>query len=124
MTALIQNISIPADNDVIVPLSVTPDVGLDTLEDSTIYWRVYAQAFGIPAFDQSPAPTPLISKSTGDGITLLPSPTPMTCHISILRTDTAGLLRNYYHETTLVDVTGAWSTLNCGILTVTATENR
>jgi len=123
LSALIQNFSVPADDDVEVTLKVDPDLGLDTLEGSAIYWRVYEQQFGIPDFDASPLP--LLEKSTLDGsITLLPSPPPMECQIKIARADTANLLRNYYHETTLIDVAGNLSTLNCGIVTITATANR
>jgi hypothetical protein len=127
VTALIQNFSVPADNDVEVVLRVTPDLEMASLAGTTIYWRVYPQEFGIPIFDAVPSGSvaALIEKSTSDGsIALLPSPPPMSCEIRIKGADTSGLLRNYYHETTLIDGAGNISTLNCGIMTVTATLNR
>jgi len=125
MTALIQNFSVPADNDVAITLGITPVMSLDA---STIYWRVYQQQFGIPNFDVEESPSgsslALIEKSTTDGtITVLPSP-PDVCTIQLAATDTVNLLRNYYHETTLVDPAGNLSTLNCGIMTVTESLNR
>ena len=133
MTALIQNFSVPAGNDVQIALSVAPDTDLDTLEGSIILWRVYAQAFGIPNFyayatlddlpSPSPSTSPLLEKSTDDGsILVLPSP-PMACQILIAAGDTREMLRNYYFETSMMDVSGKTSTLNCGIMSVTATEN-
>ena len=134
MTALIQNFSVPAGNDVQIALSVAPDTDLDTLEGSIILWRVYAQQFGIPNFgasetlpppppSPSPSLAPLIEKSTDDGtIVVLPSP-PMSCQILIASADTREMLRNYYFETSMMDISGNTSTLNCGIMTVTATEN-
>lgn len=130
MTALIQNFSVPAGNDVQIALQVSPDTDLDTLDGSIILWRAYAQAFGIPNFEAlsalpvpSPAFAPLIEKSTDDGsIVILPSP-PMSCQIMIAAADTRELLRNLYHETTMMDASGNTSTLNAGIMTVTATLN-
>jgi hypothetical protein len=126
MTALIQNFSVPADNDVTIDVQVSPEESLDA---SALYWRVYPQAFGIPDFMQStlpspsPPPAPLIEKSTRDGSILVTS-SPLGCQIYLNAADTADLLRNYYHETTLVDPAGNLSTLNCGIVTVTDTRNR
>lgn len=122
MTALIQNFSVPADNDVQVTLTVTPP---DPLETATVYWNAYEQQFGIPNFDlPSPSGTAaVIQKSTLDGSITIASPD-NTCVIQILAGDTVDLLRNYYHETTLVDGGGNVSTLNCGIMTVTDTRNR
>jgi hypothetical protein len=123
VTALIQNFSVPAANDVQITLNVAPDQNLDTLDNVVIYWRVYPQSFGIPDFDGSPLT--LIEKSTLDGsIALVSSPASMECQIRLLRDDTAYLLRNYYHETTMTDSAGNVSTLNEGIMTVTDTRNR
>ena len=119
MTVLIQNFSVPAGDDVEVTLEVTPDLEVFTLEESQIFWRVYPQAFGIPIITGSPAA--LIEKSSNDGsIVVLPSP-PMTAKIKISGVDTSSLLRNYYHETTMIDFVGSRSTLNCGVMTVTQT---
>jgi len=129
MTALIQNFSIPAANDVDVTLSITPIMDLSA---STIVWRAYAQAFGIPAVTALPSPSPsppltavpLIEKSSADGSIIVQQSPPDVCQILINRSDTVDLLRNYYHETSLVDPAGNVSTLNCGIMTVTDTRNR
>lgn len=122
MTALIQNFSIPADNDVQVTLTITP---VEALDAATVYWQAYNQQFGIPDFDL-PSPSgaaAVIQKSTLDGSITLLSP-PSSCAIQINRSDTVELLRNYYHETTLVDSSGNVSTLNQGIMTVTDTRIR
>jgi hypothetical protein len=121
MTALIQNFSIPADNDVAVEINVDPDVNLTTLSGSTVYWNAYPMQFAVPV----PGQPPVISYSTTAGnIVLLPSPPPTSCQLKINSHDTVGLLRNYYHETTLVDLFGHKSTLNIGVMTVTESENR
>lgn len=133
MTALIQNFSVPAGNDITVTLQVDPALGLDSL-DGTLYWRAYQQAIGVPDFfptpwwalpqpPESPSPLPsppappLIEKSSDDGS--VSSGSPLDVRIQLASADTAGLLHNYYHETTLVDGRGNISTINCGIMTVT-----
>ena len=119
MTALIQNFSVPAGNDVSISLQVDPDTGLTTLVGTHIVWRAYEQVFGIALSDGSPPF--LLEKSTTDGsIVILPSP-PMECQIKLASGDTASLLRNYYHQTQLIDQAGNTSTINCGIMTVTQT---
>jgi hypothetical protein len=118
MTApVIQNFSVPAGNDTVVPLKAPADAPLA----GDIYWRVYEEAFGIPDFDTSPAA--LIEKSTIDGGVAVGSPA-TSFSVQIERGDTVELLRNYYHEATLVDASGNISTLSCGIMTVTDTRNR
>lgn len=122
MSVLIQNFAIPADNDLTIELDITPLMSMDTLAGSNVFWNVYEQQYGVPV----PNVDPVITKSTlspGGDITILDSPT-MSALVTVLRADTVGLLRSYYHETTVRDITGNISTVNCGIVTITPTENR
>jgi hypothetical protein len=118
---LIQNFSVPANSDQILTFTITSGIPNDSLVGATIYWRVYDQEFGCVV----PTIPPVISKSSlsGGGITILASP-PMTFTVDLLRTDTVNLLRNYYHEATVVDEIGENEPVTVGIMTVTGTENR
>ncbi len=121
MQPLIQNFSVPADNDHDVIFTITSNTPDDTLAGSTIYWRAFEQTIGSPV----PSAPPVISKSSlsSGGVAILPSP-PMTFVVSLDKVDTAALLRNYYHEATVVDELGNIDTVTVGIMTVTPTENR
>jgi hypothetical protein len=121
MQPVIQNFSVPADNSHDVVVTITSSIPGDSLRTSTVYWRVFEQAFGSPV----PGSPPVIQKSSlsGGGIEILPSP-PMTFSVLLSASDTVGLLRNYYHEATVVDEGGNVDTVTVGIMTVTATENR
>lgn len=116
---VIQNFSVPADDDVELTVTVDDSLGLSSLQDFTIQWRVYAQEWGSPDPEQSA----LISKSTDSGIAIPGSP-PLVFTIQLSAADTAGLLGNYYHEATLVDVQSDRTTVMQGLVTVTPTENR
>jgi hypothetical protein len=116
MTQFIQNISVAAANDVEITLqSLVP-------LDGTIWWRVYEEMAGIPLLDlPSGTPVPLIEKRSDMAEIVVGSP-PTSCAVKILAADTQQLLRNYYHEATLVDdEAGGITTFNEGILTVTQT---
>ncbi len=120
MSALIQNFAIPADNDVVVEIDMTL-APLDTLFDATVFWNAYEEKYGVPV----PGVVAVIAKSSLSGmggITLIDSPP--TALLTIERSDTVSLLRNYYHETTVVDSFGNVSTVNCGIVTISPSENR
>lgn len=121
---LIQNFSIPADNDLTIQINVTPLASMDTLVGSMVFWNVYEQQYGVP----TPDVAPVISKNSlsGDGGIAIPdSPADlMEAIVTIASSDTVGLLRNYFHETTVVDVEGHTTSVNQGILTITPTENR
>jgi hypothetical protein len=121
MQPLIQNFSVPADNDHDIIFTITSSAPGDTLAGSTVYWRAFEQEMGSP----TPSVPPVISKSSlsGGGVTILPSP-PMTFIVVLGKADTAALLRNYYHEATIVDEIGNIDTVTVGIMTVTPTENR
>jgi Flp pilus assembly protein TadG len=115
---VIQNFSVPADDDVEVNIDVDPDDGV-SLVGSTIYFRVYEQTNGVPTYDVSP----VISKQTDQGIQVTDSDT-WQFTVTIDRADTASLLRNYYFETQVVDSNGKSVRTTYGIMTVTQTENR
>lgn len=116
----IQDFSVPADSDHDVIITVESSIVGDTLIGSTIHWCAYEQALGSPV----PSLPPVISKvSPSGGIVILESP-PMTFVVLLAKADTALLLRNYYHEATVVDALGNVNPVTVGIMTVTATENR
>jgi hypothetical protein len=120
MSALIQNFAIPADNDLTVEIDIT-FVAADTLAGSVVFWNAYEEQYGVPV----PGVAAVISKSSLSGmgdITLIDSPP--TALVTINRGDTVALLRNFFHETTVVDSFGNVSTINCGILTISPSENR
>ena len=117
----IQNFPVPADNDADIFFTVASADPLDSLDGNTVYWRAYEQEFGCPI----PNVPPVIEKSSlvpGE-IDILPSP-PMTFVVRLTKSDLAVLLRNYYHEATLSDVSGNIDTVAYGIMTVGQTENR
>lgn len=115
-----QNFSVPAGDEVIITLTMDPNANV-VVSGTTVDWRVYEQQYGVPTADV-PA---IISKSnvSPTGITLLDSP-PDTITIELVEADTVGLLRNYYHEATVIDGSGNRVTIACGIMAVTQTENR
>ncbi len=118
---LISNFSIPADNDHDAILTIKSDVAGDSLSGCTVYWRAFEQSFGVPV----PNIPPVLDKNSlsGGDVVILPSP-PMTVRISFRRAETAALLRNYYHEVTVIDEILNQDTVTVGIMTVTQTENR
>jgi hypothetical protein len=118
---VIQHFSVPANNDHDVIFTIASGTAGDSLSGCTIYWNAYEQSFGEPVA----AIPPVITKTSlsGGGIDILPSP-PMTFRVALNKADTASLLRNYYHEATVVDEVNNEDTVTIGIMTVTATENR
>ncbi len=121
MQPLIQNFDVPANNDHDVYFTIASSTPGDTLEGCTVYWNAYEQAFGEPIVGVPPV---IVKTSlSGGGITILPSP-PMTFVVALSKTDTVALLRNYYHEATVVDEINDEDTVTIGTMTVTGTENR
>lgn len=115
-----QNFSIEAGDDITITLDIDPDNGI-TLLGSTIQWRVYEQEFGQPTADANP----VISKDNGVGGTVtIIDPDTATLEIPLTSADSISLLRNYYHEATVVDPTRGRITIAMGIMTVLGTENR
>lgn len=116
---LLQNFSVPADNDVMLDAVV---LNVPTLAGAEVIWRVYPQSFGAPV----DGAVPIISKSSlsgGGGITILTSPQ-SSFVIQLHATDTFGLaLGNYFHEATVIDGFGERSTVWSGLMTLTLSEN-
>jgi len=116
-----QNFSIPAGYNEIITFDVNPVV-IPNLLNTIVWWRLYPQKFGIPDFGQSGV-SPILEKSslTGD-IVILESPVSFT--VQMHTADTIGLLRNYYHEASIINAVGEVIGGSWGIMTVTETENR
>ena len=115
-----QNFSIPAGYNQVITFIVSPSV-TPSLVDTNIFWRVYTQFQGIPNRSEV-----ILEKSTLQSpppdIVALDSPLSFT--VQMRTADTVDLLRNYYHEATIVNaqnevIGGSW-----GIMAVVATENR
>lgn len=113
---VIQNFSVPANNDTDVNFDVGPDDGA-SLIGTTIYWNVYEQVNGNPTGDA------IISKQTDDGLQIT-DPELGQFTVELEAADTEDRLRNYYHEATIVDGDGAIVTVTQGIMTVTSTRTR
>ena len=110
-----QNFAIPAGYNEIITFDVDPAI-TPSLVDTTIWWRVYAEAFGIA--DQTQL---FLEKTLGD---IVAYDSPLSFTVQMYTADTLNLLRNYYHEATIInaageDIGGSW-----GIMTVLATYNR
>lgn len=114
---LIQNFSVPAGNSISIDFELPPPddqihAGFDVI------FKVYAQQYGVPLFPLQV----LITKSLlGGGITLGTPPISFT--VTLVGADTITLLKNYYHEESIVDPSGGTLTSAQGIMTVTPTEN-
>ena len=109
-----QNFAIPAGYNEIITFDVDPAI-TPSLVDTVIWWRVYNEMFGIP---DGP---PILEKTMGD---IVPYDSPLSFTVQMYTADTLNLLRNYYHEATIInaageDIGGSW-----GIMTVLATYNR
>src|SRR5215831_10851376 len=87
-----QNFSIPAGYNELITFDVNPAV-TPTLLDTVIWWRVYAQAFGIPVG------APLLKKTYPD---IQGYDSPLSFVVHMYTEDTLDLLRNYYHEATIL----------------------
>lgn len=115
-----QNFSVYAGNDFDITIDIDPDDNI-TLVGALIYWRVYGQQFGQPLAGIDA----FLEKSNGDGGTIVVTdPTTQTLTIPLESVDTVSLLRNYYHEATVVDPDRGEITIANGIMTVLGTENR
>ncbi len=115
---IIQNFSVPANNDTDVNFDVGPDDG-GSLVGTTIYWRAFEQENGSPLPDVDP----VIEKVLDDGLQIT-DPDLGKFVVELDAADTVNLLRNYYHEATIVGESGSIVTVTVGIMTVTPTETR
>ena len=116
---IVQNFSIPADDDVELDFTLVPTGQIILGPGSEIFFDAYESQFGAPI----PGVDPVIVKVLDHGIEIT-DPDLLTFTVTILRADTAGLLRNYYYEVRIVDAAGLSITTTIGILTVTGTEIR
>jgi hypothetical protein len=116
-TVPIQNFIVPRGNDEEIFVNVIPSSVGESLMNSIVVWRAYTMVLGVP---QTQLP-PVIEKSTGSGITNLPSP-PMTFEILINAADTINLqYGNYYHEAEINDEIHDHVTVLNGVMTITLT---
>lgn len=111
---VIQNISIPAGDDIELTFDLDNDA-LVTLNEGTIYWNVYEQSYGIADG------VPVLTCSTATEILIPASPSDVFI-VTLLGSRTKGMLHNYYHEAFIEDMNGQKFTLTTGILTVTPTK--
>jgi hypothetical protein len=115
-----QNFSVSAGNDVEITLDIDPDDGI-TLVGANIVWNVYEQKYGQPVAGVDA----VIQKSNGVGGTIVvEDPDTQKLKIPLVPSDTIDLLRNYYHEATVIDPDRGTITVAEGIMTVLGTENR
>lgn len=115
-----QNFSVYAGNDVEITVDIDPDDGI-TLLGAEIVWKVYEQAHGLPVAGVDA----VIEKSNGSGGTItVEDPDTQVLTIPLEPDDTLNLLRNYYHEATVIDPDRGTITIANGIMTVLGTENR
>jgi hypothetical protein len=114
-----QNFSIPAGYNEIITFVVNPAI-TPSLVGTTIFWRVYEEAFGIASG------VPILLKSTLDSPPpdIVPSDSPGPQFTVQMRSaDTMGLLRNYVHEASIENALGEVIGGSWGIMCVTATLN-
>jgi len=116
---IIQNFSIPADNDVELDFTLLPTSGVALGPGTEILFSVYESEFGAPV-----AGVPAVLSKTLDHGIQITDPDTKQFTVTVARADTVALLRNYYYEVTVVDVNGDATTTTVGILTITGTENR
>jgi hypothetical protein len=117
----IQNFSVAAGDETVITFDLTL-AGIFSLDHYTVYWNAYEQTVGLP----TAGVPPVIAKNSlsgGGDIQVLESPA-FTVLVTLYRDDTVALLRNYYHELSIVDPSDNKITTTQGIMTVTMTENR
>lgn len=108
-----QNFAIPAGYNEVITFDVDPAV-TPSLQDTTIWWYVWNEQFGIPIMDGHP----LIQKP-GSGID-----SPLSFTVQLETADTINMLRNYYHEASILNAVGEVIGGSFGIMTVVETVNR
>jgi hypothetical protein len=115
-----QNFSVYANSDVDIFIDIDPDDSI-TLVGATIMWRVYEQEFGLPVAGVDPV---ILKDNQVNGTIVVTDPDTQRLKIPLVPDDTVGLLRNYYHEATVIDETRGNIPVANGIMTVLGTENR
>jgi hypothetical protein len=116
---VVQNVSVPADDDAELDFSLTPTGDIVLGPGSQIFFDVYEQQFGQPI----PGTPAVLSKVLDHGIQIT-NPDLLQFTVTIARADTVAMLRNYYYETRVVDVNNSSVTTTVGIFTITGTEIR
>ena len=111
-----QNFSIPAGYNEVITFDIDPAV-TPSLQDTTIWWRVYEESIAIPFGN------PIIVKSSNDG-SVIGLDSPLSFTVQMYSHDTITLLRNYYHEATILNALGETIGGSFGIMTVIETMNR
>jgi hypothetical protein len=112
-----QNFSIPAGYNQRLTFAVDPAM-TPSLVGTTIWWRVYEEEFGIADLSM---PVLIEKFSPGD---IVGTDSPLQFTVQLYTADTIDLLRNYYHEATILDAQSQVIGGLCGIMTVTETQNR
>lgn len=115
---IIQNVSLPADDDAELDFTLMPS-GVTLGPGTDIIMSVYESEFGAPV---SGVPA-VLSKSLDHGIQIT-NPDLKKFAVTIQRSDTVAMLRNYYYEVKVVDVDGSAVTTTVGMFTITGTEIR
>jgi hypothetical protein len=118
-----QNFSIPAGYNEVITFDVNPAV-TPTLVDTTIVWRVYPEMFGIPNFG-APGTPPIIEKSSASTppADIVGIDSPLSFTVQMHTADTLTMLRNYYHEASILDAAGEIIGGSWGIMTVVEAIN-
>ena len=111
-----QNFSIPAGYNEIITFDVNPYI-TPSLQNTTIWWRVYEESIAIPVG------SPILIKSSNDG-SVIGLDSPLSFTVQMYSHDTIALLRNYYHEATILNALGETIGGSFGIMTVIETMNR
>lgn len=115
-----QNFSMYAGDDFNITVDIDPDDEV-TLVGAVITWSAYEQEFGQPVAGADP----VITKNNGvNGTIVVIDPELQRLKVPLEYADTVGLLRNYYHETTVEDPTLGRITVANGFVTILGTENR
>ena len=102
MTITPQNFSILVGYGGAITFEVNSDT-IDTLVNTTIWWRVYEQEFGIPVAGMLRASIIAKTNTTRD---IEHTDSPLSFMVWMNKTDTIDLLGNYYHESTILSALG------------------
>src|SRR6266404_2510707 len=111
---IIQNFSIPADDDVELDFTLLPISGVTLGPGTQIFFYVYNSEFGSPV----PGELPILTKVLDHGIEIT-DPDKKQFSVVIARADTVAMLRNYYYEVKVVDINHLAVTTTVGTLTIT-----
>jgi hypothetical protein len=117
---LSQNFSVPAGNIYDIYFDIFVD-GVSSLVGYEVVWQAFVQSVGVPT---ASVPAIITKTSLSGGGILVPGSPPLAFTVTLDEADTVALLRNYYHEASLIDPQNNVITVARGIMTVTGTESR